>query len=184
MLAIPDMAGGSLVLKMNATAHFAMRKLNGSDRGFYAVSCPDSNSAIVGVSGTSEAARQESGGGGLNPLLVSAAFGGLLLLTATTALFWRLAGARASAESESIIARPDGSVDGHLTDRKKEVVVLVSRGLTNRQIAEQLTISQGTAKRHVENILRKLGLESRTQVATWAANNGWSDESHDGSDQT
>lgn len=54
-----------------------------------------------------------------------------------------------------------------LTPRELEVAHLVAEGLTNRQIAERLAISPGTTRIHVERILRKLGLTSRVQVATW-----------------
>jgi non-specific serine/threonine protein kinase len=43
----------------------------------------------------------------------------------------------------------------------------VARGLTNRQIAAQLIVSEATATKHVENIREKLELSSRTQVAAW-----------------
>jgi non-specific serine/threonine protein kinase len=59
-----------------------------------------------------------------------------------------------------------------LTPREIEVTALLARFATNREIAAQLVISQGTAKRHVENILVKLGLRSRTQVADWASERG------------
>ena len=55
-----------------------------------------------------------------------------------------------------------------LTSRELEVVALIARGLSNRQIADELVISIRTADRHVANILAKLGLASRTQVAAWA----------------
>ena len=55
-----------------------------------------------------------------------------------------------------------------LTPREIEVTALLARFATNREIAAQLVISEGTAKRHVENILVKSGLRSRTQVADWA----------------
>jgi two-component system response regulator DevR len=45
---------------------------------------------------------------------------------------------------------------------------LVARGLTNRQIASDLYLSERTIENHVSKILRKLGLASRAQVATWA----------------
>jgi DNA-binding NarL/FixJ family response regulator len=54
-----------------------------------------------------------------------------------------------------------------LTPRELEVAHLVAEGLTNRQIAERLAIAPGTTRIHVERILRKLGLTSRVQVATW-----------------
>jgi len=56
-----------------------------------------------------------------------------------------------------------------LTAREHEIVVLIARGLSNRQIAVELVISPATAARHVANILAKLGFTSRTQVASWAA---------------
>ena len=45
---------------------------------------------------------------------------------------------------------------------------LIARGLTNRQIADALIISEGTAAVHVKHILNKLDLQSRAQVAAWA----------------
>jgi DNA-binding NarL/FixJ family response regulator len=56
-----------------------------------------------------------------------------------------------------------------LTPREMEVAVLLGRFATNREIADRLVISERTAKRHVENILLKLGLRSRVQVAAWAS---------------
>ena len=56
-----------------------------------------------------------------------------------------------------------------LTAREHEIVILIARGLSNRQIADELVISPATAARHVANILAKLGFTSRTQVASWAA---------------
>jgi ATP/maltotriose-dependent transcriptional regulator MalT len=56
-----------------------------------------------------------------------------------------------------------------LTAREHEIVLLIARGLSNRQIADELVISPATAARHVANILAKLGFTSRTQVASWAA---------------
>jgi DNA-binding CsgD family transcriptional regulator len=54
-----------------------------------------------------------------------------------------------------------------LTRRELEVARLVAAALPNREIAEHLGISQRTVETHVENILRKLGFGSRTQVAAW-----------------
>jgi predicted ATPase/DNA-binding CsgD family transcriptional regulator/Tfp pilus assembly protein PilF len=55
-----------------------------------------------------------------------------------------------------------------LTRREHEIVLLIARGLSNREIADELVISPATAARHVANILAKLGFTSRTQVASWA----------------
>ena len=54
-----------------------------------------------------------------------------------------------------------------LTPREREVALLVARGLTNRQIASELSVSRSTANNHVARILRKLGLRSRAQIAAW-----------------
>jgi len=55
-----------------------------------------------------------------------------------------------------------------LTPRELDVLRLVSRGRTNREIASELVIAPSTAERHVANILSKLDLHSRGQVAIWA----------------
>ena len=54
-----------------------------------------------------------------------------------------------------------------LTARELEIADLIARGLSNRAIAEELVISPATAARHVANILGKLGVNSRAQVAAW-----------------
>nr|MBA3471682.1 helix-turn-helix transcriptional regulator [Rubrobacter sp.] len=50
------------------------------------------------------------------------------------------------------------------TRREKEVAALVARGLSSRQVASALTISERTADNHVANILKKLGLHSRHEI--------------------
>ncbi|WP_460359725.1 LuxR C-terminal-related transcriptional regulator [Actinoallomurus bryophytorum] len=65
---------------------------------------------------------------------------------------------------------PAESVNGErspLTRRETEVARLVGRGLTNKEIAAELVISQRTAEGHVEHILGKLGYGSRSQIAVW-----------------
>jgi len=59
-----------------------------------------------------------------------------------------------------------------LTEREVEVLGLIARGLTNRQIADQLVISEATVRTHVGNILGKLHLASRTQAALYALREG------------
>nr|MBA2694423.1 response regulator transcription factor [Actinomycetota bacterium] len=56
-----------------------------------------------------------------------------------------------------------------LTAREREVVGLVTEGLTNLQIAQRLFVSERTVETHVCAILRKLGFRSRTGVAAWHA---------------
>jgi NarL family two-component system response regulator LiaR len=59
-----------------------------------------------------------------------------------------------------------------LTEREREVVSLVAHGLSNREIAQKLNISHGTVKTHVSNILSKLDLSDRTQLAIFAITKG------------
>ena len=59
-----------------------------------------------------------------------------------------------------------------LTRREHQIVALIARGLTNRQIAEELVIGERTVHTHVGHILRKLGLATRTQIAAWALEHG------------
>jgi DNA-binding NarL/FixJ family response regulator len=59
-----------------------------------------------------------------------------------------------------------------LTEREREVLGLVARGLSNRAIADRLLITERTARTHVSNILGKLGLASRTQAALYAVEHG------------
>jgi DNA-binding NarL/FixJ family response regulator len=56
-----------------------------------------------------------------------------------------------------------------LTPREREVARLLAEGRSNREIAEQLVITEGTAEVHVKRILSKLGFHSRSQVARWMA---------------
>jgi len=59
-----------------------------------------------------------------------------------------------------------------LTDRELDVLKLIANGLTNSQIADKLVISENTVKGHVSNILSKLHLADRTQVAVYAWQSG------------
>ena len=59
-----------------------------------------------------------------------------------------------------------------LTEREQEVLALLAQGMTNKDIAQELTIGEKTVKTHVSNILGKLGLLSRTQAALYAVRTG------------
>jgi predicted ATPase/DNA-binding CsgD family transcriptional regulator len=61
-----------------------------------------------------------------------------------------------------------------LTKRELEIAVLVARGMTNRDLAGRLFLSQRTVEGHIENIRGKLGFHSRTQIATWVVERGLS----------
>jgi len=65
-----------------------------------------------------------------------------------------------------------GARHGPLTPREREVAGLVARGLSNRQIATQLFITEKTAANHIDHIMTKLNLRSRAQIAVWAVQNG------------
>src|SRR5216684_7012288 len=56
-----------------------------------------------------------------------------------------------------------------LTRRKRDVAELVALGLTNREIADRLSLSERTVEWHVEEILNKLGFSARSQIAAWVA---------------
>ena len=62
---------------------------------------------------------------------------------------------------------------GRLTRREMQVVELVAQGCSNRQIAHDLVIALSTTERHVANILIKLEMRSRAQIAAWAVENGF-----------
>ena len=63
-------------------------------------------------------------------------------------------------------------VAARLSQREREILALVARGLTNAEIAKRLDLSDHTVKRHVANILMKLDLSSRAAAATFAAHHG------------
>ena len=59
-----------------------------------------------------------------------------------------------------------------LSDREKEVLVLVAQGDTNKEIAAKLVLSENTVRNHVSHVLDKLDLSRRSQMATYAAQHG------------
>jgi DNA-binding NarL/FixJ family response regulator len=71
---------------------------------------------------------------------------------------------------------PGGPVDATapegLTDREREVLVQLGRGLTNAQIAQQLRVSETTVKTHVGHVLAKLGLRDRAQAVVFVYESG------------
>ena len=71
--------------------------------------------------------------------------------------------------------RPPPAGDGDptaLTPREREVAALLAEGLSNAEVARRLYISTKTAAVHVSNILAKLGMASRAEVAAWAVRTG------------
>jgi DNA-binding NarL/FixJ family response regulator len=61
-----------------------------------------------------------------------------------------------------------------LTQREEQIVRAIARGLMNRQIAEELRISEQTVKNQLTMIYQKLGVQSRVQLAVYAVRNGLS----------
>jgi DNA-binding NarL/FixJ family response regulator len=87
-------------------------------------------------------------------------------------------GAAGEAKRAKQLLEPAASRSGEtgplsqLTPREREVLRLITQGLTNGQIAERLIVSEHTVHRHVTNLLRKLDLPSRTAAAAVAARAG------------
>jgi predicted ATPase/DNA-binding NarL/FixJ family response regulator len=67
---------------------------------------------------------------------------------------------------------PSNEITALLSRRELEVAGLIGIGCTNRQIARELVITERTAEHHVENIMSKLGVHSRTEIGVWSAEHG------------
>jgi len=89
-------------------------------------------------------------------------------------LLLRLARDTDDQEADSLLLakRRAAPLPDTLTARELEVLQFLARGLKNRQIAEQLTLSPGTVKIHVQRIISKLGVSDRTQAAVRAVESG------------
>ena len=113
-------------------------------------------------------ARQLAGArGSLSEEAAAAAWAEGQAMTVEQSIAYALSGEH---ESSAVVA-PD-SPTGPLTPREREVAALIVRGMTNRDIAASLVISEGTARVHVDHILSKLGFRSRAEVAAWAVRQG------------
>lgn len=65
-----------------------------------------------------------------------------------------------------------GAIGVDLTDRERETLALLGKGLTNAEIASQLYLSEGTVRNYVSAVLAKLGVHDRTQAAVIAVKHG------------
>jgi DNA-binding CsgD family transcriptional regulator len=91
-------------------------------------------------------------------------------LDAARDIFFRLGAAPDLAQLDSGI-RARGRSDRGLTSRELEVLRLIARGKSNREIAGALVISERTVARHVQNIFAKLGVSSRSSASVFATEN-------------
>jgi DNA-binding NarL/FixJ family response regulator len=73
---------------------------------------------------------------------------------------------------------PSGSASPRLTDRETEVLRLVAKGLSYKQIADRLVLSHRTVQNHVQNTLGKLQLHNRVQLVRYAIEQGLDEELH------
>jgi DNA-binding NarL/FixJ family response regulator len=84
-----------------------------------------------------------------------------------------LAMARGETPAERVLgAEPARAAVKQLTRREKEIAALVAAGLGNREIAARLYLSKRTVDSHMEHIFTKLGISSRTQLASWVLGRG------------
>ena len=99
-----------------------------------------------------------------------------LLASIRDALFGRmaisdsLAGVLARAlrgEAQSVVRDT-----GPLTDRERDILACIATGMSNKLIARELDITEGTVKVHVKNLLKKLNFRSRVEAAVWAVEHG------------
>ena len=99
----------------------------------------------------------------LDAIAVVAAGEALLAPSVTRRLIERFA----ALPDPALPAEPDG-----LTDREREVLVAVSHGLSNQEVADQLHMGYGTVKTHVSHLLTKLGCRDRAQLVMHAYESG------------
>jgi DNA-binding NarL/FixJ family response regulator len=127
-----------------------------------------------------EALRAGAAGYLLKDLPATELASALLLAHAGIAQFGAQAAGRLASALAGPKARVSGDVSGTapgelespLTTREVDVLRLVARGATNREIAARLFLSEGTVKNHISRILTRLGLRDRTQAAVYARDHG------------
>jgi DNA-binding CsgD family transcriptional regulator len=80
-------------------------------------------------------------------------------------------------ETPAMLA-PERGVEPPLTTREKQILELVARGLQNKEIAQELSISLATVRNHVHNILDKLDVHSKLEAVSLAFRRGWVGGTH------
>ena len=93
------------------------------------------------------------------------------MLLQTAPFRWKAAGAGAWPESEPA---GDTSITGNpeLTERETEILKMVAKGMSYKQIAERLVLSHRTVQNHVQNTLRKLQMHNRVELVRYAIRRG------------
>ncbi|MEO8973961.1 MAG: response regulator transcription factor [Ktedonobacteraceae bacterium] len=108
----------------------------------------------------------------LDPSVASKVFASLTPPQNSDASYSHASTQRSPMEKVGSASSPHLAKNSDLTGREIEVLRLIARGETNREIAEKLVISEGTVKNHISNILSHLGLRDRTQAAIYAREYG------------
>jgi non-specific serine/threonine protein kinase len=116
--------------------------------------------------------RLEQARAALGSRAADRAWEGGLSLTTDQAVALALSTEPSPGPTDAVAQEASRPSDSPLSPRELEVAALVGRGLTNRQIAEQLVLSERTVHSHVGTILRKLDLSTRALIAVWAAERG------------
>lgn len=93
-------------------------------------------------------------------------------MTVEQAVAYALSGEDGLTPRPALARQTEKLVYGGLTAREREVARLVAQGKSNRAIADDLVIAERTAERHVANIMAKLGVNTRAQIAAWAVERG------------
>lgn len=146
-------AGASGFLLKNADADDIVEAIRTVAQG-HALLAPEVTRRVIG-------AMTASGPGG-----ASSSAGAAAAPTATPAA------AAAAAVPAAATASPAPESLPQLTSREREVLVLVAKGLSNAEIAQQVFVSEATIKTHVSNILAKLGVRDRVQAVVSAYDSG------------
>jgi ATP/maltotriose-dependent transcriptional regulator MalT len=79
---------------------------------------------------------------------------------------------RLGMPTPTVVPRPRSELDGGLTAREAEILARVATGAANREVAESLSISEATVRRHLANIYLKLEVRTRTAASAWAYRHG------------
>jgi predicted ATPase/class 3 adenylate cyclase/DNA-binding CsgD family transcriptional regulator len=131
------------------------------------VAAPLSEVGLAGLDKKLQLARQALGEGA-----AAAAWAAGRKLTRAEAIAEALAEPAPEVVAEPEQARAGNGAPGPLSARERQVAALIARGCTNRQIAAELIITEGTVANHVVHILDRLGFNNRAQIAAWASEQG------------